>query len=136
MIPLIIVNHFCVICLKDYKRSFDLMPKYSVPKQLKQLAKSNTVTVYPNRRSAIRDVINGDAAPPNYWSQYKRTHSYLGYLRGPGEARPIADRPAYNIFTGETLKSPSWSSSENYKRISGNNILLASRVANNENILD
>jgi hypothetical protein len=35
---------------------------------------------------------------PSYWSQYKRTHDYLGAKLGTGEPRELPDRKAYNIL--------------------------------------
>jgi hypothetical protein len=36
----------------------------------------------------------------NYWSEYKRYHNYLGYLRGPGVSREYPDRRSFNVLTG------------------------------------
>ena len=44
-----------------------------------------------------------DEKEPNYWTQYKRTHDYLGVKRGPGSPKQYPDRPSYNIFTGILL---------------------------------
>jgi len=41
-----------------------------------------------------------DDKEPNYWTQYKRTHDYLGTKRGPGLPKEYPDRPSYNLFTG------------------------------------
>lgn len=43
--------------------------------------------------------------PGNYFTQYKRTHDYLGQLRGPGEARDYPDRKAYNVLNCITIIS-------------------------------
>jgi hypothetical protein len=36
----------------------------------------------------------------DYFTQYTRTHSYLGAKLGPGEAKEYPERPSYDPLTG------------------------------------
>ena len=54
-----------------------------------------------NRKSNVEEVLNLNPNDTNYWSEYKRYHNYLGYLRGPGVSREFPDRKSYNALTGK-----------------------------------
>lgn len=68
--------------------------------KIRQLEKDGKPKTYPNRESKIRDALVMNEQEPNYWTQYNRTHGYLGRIRGNGVSKDYPDRPAYNIFTG------------------------------------
>jgi hypothetical protein len=40
-----------------------------------------------------------DKNETNYFTQYKRTHDYLGHKLGPGEPREYPDRKAFNVLS-------------------------------------
>lgn len=117
---------------QDYTLNFDLMPKYSLPKQIFQLEKESQVRVYKNQTSSIRDTLVRDEKDPNFWTQYKRTHDHLGQLRGQGVQRSYSDRRGFNVLTGEESSKPAWSMNQNFKRSSGNNMLNSSRKVNSD----
>lgn len=81
------------------------MPKYSLPKKMLQLDKNNEVKVYKYHTefSQAKDALTYKNHSNNYWTQYKRTHDYLGALRGTGEPKEYPSRSSYNIFTGKIL---------------------------------
>lgn len=66
-----------------------------------QLEKDNKVKEYHNRKSTIKDTLIVNKDEPSYWTQYKRTHDYLGHLRGEGVPKSYPDRATYNILTGK-----------------------------------
>jgi len=92
-----------------------------------QLAREAKIKVYGNSNSTIKDSLVQDPNAPSYWTQYHRTHGVLAARLGGGETRPYANRPSYNILTGEEQSLPSWRASHNYNRVSGNNVLDSAR---------
>ncbi|CAF1059738.1 unnamed protein product [Brachionus calyciflorus] len=117
---------------KDYKESFDIMPKYSVGKQMNQLIRDNKIKEYNNRKSTITEALIIDKHEPNYWTQYKRTHDYLGHLRGAGVQKKYPEKETYNILTGEPNTKPLCSQN---KRISGDLVLGIVRENGSSSIL-
>lgn len=68
--------------------------------KLHQLEKQNKITEYNNRKSTIKEALIFDKQQPTYWTQYKRTHDYLGHLRGNGVPKFNSEKETYNILTG------------------------------------
>ncbi|WAQ96568.1 hypothetical protein MAR_029258 [Mya arenaria] len=64
----------------------------------------------------MKGSIRVDSGPPNYFTQYRRTHDKLGTVLGTGVPRDFPVRQEYNVITGET-GGPAWR--ENNRRISG-----------------
>ncbi|RNA40204.1 hypothetical protein BpHYR1_041446 [Brachionus plicatilis] len=116
---------------KDYTSNFDLMPKYSVGKQLNQLEKENKIREYNNRKSTINEALVIDKHEPNYWTQYKRTHDYLGHLRGNGVSKIYPEKESYNILTGEIINQVK----NNNRKTSGDLIMSSARQNYEERIL-
>ncbi|XP_041363162.1 uncharacterized protein LOC121378873 [Gigantopelta aegis] len=76
--------------------------------------------------ASMKQVVKPTPGPQNYWTQYKRIHSKLGYLLGPGVPREYPIRQQYNFITGE-MGAPAWSPDN--KRVSGNRVLYSARSA-------
>lgn len=72
----------------------------------------------------MKQSIKVEPGPPTYFTQYKRIHSKLGNMLGPGVPRDYPVRQEYNVITGET-GGPAWK--ENNRRISGDKVLHALR---------
>ncbi|KAL3876580.1 hypothetical protein ACJMK2_034414 [Sinanodonta woodiana] len=68
----------------------------------------------------MKKVVKMDDRSTNYWSQYNRIHSKLGFMLGQGVPREPPVRQSYNVLTGEPM-GPAWR--ENNRRVSGNRVL-------------
>lgn len=72
----------------------------------------------------MKETIKMDQNNPSYFTQYKRIHSKLGTMLGPGAPREYPVRQEYNVITGET-GGPAWR--EENRRISGDRLLHSLR---------
>jgi hypothetical protein len=71
--------------------------------KMHQLEKDSKVKIYNNRHSSIKDSLVFNEKDTSYWTQYKRTHDYLGNLRGPGVERSYSDRRSFDVITGKRI---------------------------------
>lgn len=65
------------------------------------MEKDLKVKTYNNRHSTIKDSLVHNERDTSYWTQYKRTHDYLGNLRGNGVTRQYLDRKSFDVITGK-----------------------------------
>ncbi|XP_074648021.1 uncharacterized protein LOC141903689 [Tubulanus polymorphus] len=78
----------------DYQR------KQSMPaNQLHESSLVNRINMVEG--DGFRNAVNYQTWKPNYWTEYSRIHNTLGFMRGTGAPRPLAERRHYNIINGQ-----------------------------------